>query len=40
MITLIIVHVANALARFGTDVGEIWHETRRLRRTLPGPTEE
>ncbi len=40
MVTLIIVHVANKLARFGKDVREIWHETRRLRRALPGPTEE
>jgi hypothetical protein len=40
MVTLIIVHVANKLARFGKDVREIWHETQRLRRTLAGPTEE
>jgi hypothetical protein len=40
MITLIIVQVANAFARFGKDVREMWHETQRLRRTLPGPTEE
>jgi hypothetical protein len=40
MVTLIIVHVANKLARFGKEVREIWHETRQLRRTLPGPTEE
>ena len=40
MVTLIIVHVANTLARFGKDAREIWHETRRLRRSLPGPTEE
>jgi hypothetical protein len=40
MVTLIIVQMANALARFGKDVSDIWHETRRLRRTLPGPTEE
>ena len=40
MVTLIIVHVANRLARFGKDVCDIWRETQRLRRTLPGPTEE
>ena len=33
MITLMIVHVANKLARFGKVVRETW-------RTLPGPTEE
>jgi hypothetical protein len=40
MVTLFIVHVANTLTPFGKDVAEIWHETRRLRRSLPGPTEE
>ncbi len=36
MILLIIIHVTK-LTRF---VKEVWHETQRLRRTLPGPTEE
>jgi len=40
MITLMIVHVANKLARFGKVVRETWRETLRLRRTLPDPTEE
>ena len=40
MVTLIIVQMAHKLARFGQEVREIWHETRRLRRSLPGPTEE
>jgi hypothetical protein len=40
MVTLVIVHVANKLARFGKDVRDIWFETQRLRRNLPGPTEE
>ena len=40
MVTLIIVQMAHKLARFAKDVREIWHETRRLRRSLPGPTEE
>jgi hypothetical protein len=40
MVTLIIVQMAHKLARFGKEVREIWHETRRLRRTLRGPIEE
>jgi hypothetical protein len=40
MVTLFIAQVAHKLAHFGKEVREIWHETRRLRRTLPGPTEE
>ena len=40
MITLIIVHVAKKLTRFGKDVSETWREAQRLRRSLPGPTEE
>jgi hypothetical protein len=40
MITLIIVHLATRLARFGNEVVVTWHETQRLRRLLPGPAEE
>ena len=40
MVTLIIIHVATKLARFGSKVGETWRETQRLRRTLAGPIEE
>jgi hypothetical protein len=40
MVTLLILKTANKLARFGKDAREAWHETQRLRRTLPGPTEE
>jgi hypothetical protein len=40
MVTLIIVHMANKLARFGKAVRDVWYETQRLRRALPGPTEE
>ena len=40
MLTLIIMQVAARLAHFGKEVGETWRETQRLRRTLPGPTEE
>ena len=40
MLTLIILHVANKLARFGKDVRDTWLEAQRLRRSLPGPTEE
>jgi hypothetical protein len=40
MVTLIIVHMANKLARFGKEVRETWHEAQRLRRILRGPTEE
>ena len=40
MVTLFIVHLANRLVRIANDVRDIWSETQRLRRTLPGPTEE
>jgi hypothetical protein len=40
MITLIIVQMANKLAQFGREARETWQETRRLRQTLSGPTEE
>jgi len=40
MITLIIVEMANKLARLGKDVLETWREAQRLRRVLPGPTDE
>jgi hypothetical protein len=35
--TIVIIIQATKLARF---VKEVWHETRRLRRTFPGPAEE
>jgi hypothetical protein len=40
MVTLFIAHLANKLARFAKDVRDIWSEAQRLRRDLPGPTEE
>jgi hypothetical protein len=40
MITLIIIHVATKLTRFGIEVRETWRETQHLRRTLAGPMEE
>jgi hypothetical protein len=40
MITLIIVHLATKLARFGEELLATWHEAQRLRRALPGPIEE
>jgi hypothetical protein len=40
MVTLIIIHVATKLARFGNELRETWRETQRLRRTLAGPMEE
>jgi hypothetical protein len=40
MVTLIIVQMATGLARFGKEVLATWHEAQRLRRLLPGPTEE
>jgi hypothetical protein len=40
MVTLIIMHLATRLARFGKEFGETWRETQRLRRTLAGPMEE
>ena len=40
MITLIIVQLATRLARLGSEVLATWHEAQRLRRLLPGPTEE
>jgi hypothetical protein len=40
MVTLLIVQIAAKLARFGKETGAAWRETQRLRRILPGPTEE
>ncbi|MGH6643573.1 MAG: hypothetical protein ACRED3_12850 [Bradyrhizobium sp.] len=40
MVTLIVIQVANKLARFGKEIRETWRETQRLRRSLAGPTEE
>jgi len=40
MVTLFIMQTAIKLARFGKGVLETWHEAQRLRRSLPGPTEE
>ena len=40
MVTLILMHLATKLARFGSEVGETWRETQRLRRALAGPIEE
>jgi hypothetical protein len=40
MVTLILIHVATKLARFGNEVRETWRETQRLRRTLAGPMDE
>ena len=40
MVTLIIIQVANKLARFSKGVRETWRETQRLRRDMAGPTEE
>jgi len=40
MVTLLIIQLANKLARFGKGAGEIWRETQRLRRSLVGPMEE
>jgi hypothetical protein len=40
MVTLFIMQIAIKLARFGNEVVEAWHEAQRLRRSLPGPTEE
>ena len=40
MVTLIIIHVATKLTRFGIEVRETWRETQRLRRTLGGPMDE
>ena len=40
MVTIFFVHLATKLAHFGKEVREAWRETQRLRRTLPGPTEE
>ena len=33
MVTLIIVHIAKKLARFGKEVSETWREARRARRS-------
>lgn len=40
MVTLIIMHAATGLVRFGKEVRETWREAQQLRRMLPGPTEE
>lgn len=40
MVTLVIIHIATKLARFGNEVRETWRETQRLRRTLTGPMDE
>ena len=40
MITLIIVHAASKLVRLAREVRETWQDAQRLRRRLPGPTEE
>ena len=40
MITLMIVHLTDKLARLAREVRETWQEAQRLRRTLPGPAEE
>ena len=40
MVTLIIIQIANKLARFGKEARETWRETQRLRRNMAGPTEE
>jgi len=40
MVTLFIMQIAIRLARLGHEVRETWHEAQRLRRALPGPTEE
>jgi hypothetical protein len=40
MVTLFILKVAHKLAHLGKELREIWQETRQLRRSLPGPTEE
>jgi len=40
MVTIIILQAATRLARFGKEMRESWREAQRLRRALPGPTEE
>ncbi|MEH2596648.1 hypothetical protein V1278_003561 [Bradyrhizobium sp. AZCC 1577] len=40
MITLILVQLATRLARLGKEGLATWREAQRLRRLLPGPTEE
>jgi len=40
MVTLIIAQVAHKPLALAKRFREIWHETRQLRRTLPGPSEE
>jgi hypothetical protein len=40
MITLLIVQLATALGRLGTEAHAIWDEAQRLRRLHRGPTEE
>jgi hypothetical protein len=40
MITLLFMHLATRLARFGSEVGATWREAQHLRRTLAGPMDE
>lgn len=40
MVTITLLHLANRLAQFGKKTSEIWRETRRLRRAMPGPADE
>jgi hypothetical protein len=40
MVMLVIIRIANKLARFGKEVRDTWRETQRLRRTLGGPMED
>jgi hypothetical protein len=40
MVTLIVIQVATKLARLGKEVRDTWRETKRLRRSMAGPTEE
>jgi hypothetical protein len=40
MVTAILLHLANKLARLGKEASEIWREARQLRRAMPGPADE
>ena len=40
MVTLLIVQLANKIARFGKEARDIWREAQRLRRAMPGSSEE
>ena len=40
MVTIFILQVATRLAHFGKEARETWREAQRLRRSMPGPTEE